>query len=388
LRNSPNFVPIGASIFYIPTVAALGQAYNSLSGEGTSGSQQTAFEAGYMFTNTMMGQVAGWLSDDSAVGGIESAPLALNFASARGDVSREQAAFTDALATAPRTWRAWGISFGASQMVAGDLTAGSAGMRSTTWGGALGFDYQPSRNFMFGFAAGSAESAFAVNDRYTTGDVNGGHFGIYGVARSEQLYAAIAVSYARLTNSTKRLIPGVGTLPSETATGGFSSNELYGRFELGWKVPVGSVKLTPFVAVEYAQLWQNGYTESSLTAGGAPGMLGLTYQPQVTDSLPTFVGAQVETTWADAFGVSYTPFLRASWVHEFEPDRTVVPSFIAAPGFNFTIEGARAASDGARVDAGFKVNLSRNFGLYANFNGEFSPRSEVYSGTGGFKYAW
>jgi uncharacterized protein with beta-barrel porin domain len=75
-------------------------------------------------------------------------------------------------------------------------------------------------------------------------------------------------------------------------------------------------------------------------------------------------------------------------MHEFEPYRTIDPSFIAGPGFNFIVNGAMAPRDAARVDAGFIFAATRNVGLFTNFDGEFSPKGNAYSGSGGFRIAW
>jgi outer membrane autotransporter protein len=75
-------------------------------------------------------------------------------------------------------------------------------------------------------------------------------------------------------------------------------------------------------------------------------------------------------------------------MHEFEPYRTINPSFIAAPGYDFIINGAVAPRDAARVDAGWNFSVSRTVGLFTNFDGEFSGRGNAYSGSGGFRISW
>jgi hypothetical protein len=65
-------------------------------------------------------------------------------------------------------------------------------------------------------------------------------------------------------------------------------------------------------------------------------------------------------------------------VHEFEPDRRVT----------FTVDGARAASDAARLDTGGKLIFRRGQVLFANFSGEWSGRTQSYTASGGFRAAW
>src|SRR5205823_1324321 len=145
--------------------------------------------------------------------------------------------------------------------------------------------------------------------------LDGGHLGIYGVARWGALYAAGTLSYGHFENKTNRTITGIG--PTETATGRFSSDQLSGRFELGWRQMFGRFAVTPFAAVQFAELWQNGYSETSTTFDGQPGVLGLTYGSRTVSSLPAFLGLQVDTNIRLENGSYLSPFARVAWVHEF-----------------------------------------------------------------------
>ena len=86
--------------------------------------------------------------------------------------------------------------------------------------------------------------------------------------------------------------------------------------------------------------------------------------------------------------MTLSPYARVSWVHEFKPDRAINPSFIALPTAAFSVDGPRASSDAARIDAGAKLAVSRNAWLFASFDGEFSSRSQSYAGKGGAKVTW
>jgi outer membrane autotransporter protein len=136
-------------------------------------------------------------------------------------------------------------------------------------------------------------------------------------------------------------------------------------------------------------LWQHAYTESSfLQNTPTPGILGASFASQATLSLPAFIGAQIETRTTFANGVVWAPYIRAAWVHEFSPDRAIIPSLISAPGVPFVIEGARAARDAAKIDAGAKLSVNASAYLFGNLTGEFSSRGNTVSGTGGLRYGW
>jgi outer membrane autotransporter protein len=77
-----------------------------------------------------------------------------------------------------------------------------------------------------------------------------------------------------------------------------------------------------------------------------------------------------------------------SWVHEFEPTRDITATFLTLANSTFTVDGPRAARDAARIDVGSKLAITRNVSLFGTFIGEFSDRSQLYSGNGGLRVVW
>jgi autotransporter-associated beta strand protein len=369
--------------------AQLAAAMDALSGEGTGGTQQTAFDAANMFMSTMMDQGAFWRTRDPLdVNGVTYAPGPMQYAPSR----KPQHPAFKAIDKSPLPpiyeprWRAWTTGYGGIWKLNGEAGIGSASLTHDIAGGAAGLDYQFTPDILFGLAAGGSSSNFAVRDRITSGHLEAAHFGGYGVKTWGSFYTAGALSFNTYRNDTSRTIAGVG--PIETATGNFGSNLWSGRLELGYKaqmLPVFSV--TPFVAVQFSELRQNGYTETNVPPPGA-GVLGLTYASRTVSSLPTFVGTQVEGNVYLPYGVILSPYGRFSWVHEFKPNREIDPSFIALPGTLFTIDGARAARDAARVEVGSKLSINRYVKAFFNFDGEYSHRSQSYAGKAGFSVAW
>jgi outer membrane autotransporter protein len=122
--------------------------------------------------------------------------------------------------------------------------------------------------------------------------------------------------------------------------------------------------------VQFAELWQQGYTENSVTASGTPGVLGLTFQSHQVSSLPTFLGAQFDTHLTLANSMLWTPYARVSWVHEFEPTRDITATFLTVANSTFTVDGPRAARDATRIDVGSNLAITRTVSLFGTFNGE------------------
>jgi outer membrane autotransporter protein len=389
LDNSFNSGAGSLTALFGLAASQLPAALDMLSGEGISGTQETALGASDMFTSIMMDQGAFWRSGDRLdVSGIAFGAEPLQYAPSKKAKASEHPAFKAIGGPAPYQprWRAWLTGFDGTAKLDGEAGIGSASLSLNTGGLAGGLDYQFAPDVLLGVAIGGSSSNFSVRDRITSGHLEAAHFGGYGVKTWGSLYAAGALSFSTFRNSTTRTIAGIG--PTEIATGSFGSNLFSARLELGSKQIFGSFAVTPFAAVQFAELWQNGFAETNPVPAGAPGPLGLNYDSIRVSSLPTFLGAQFDTRVAFANGMVLSPYARLSWVHEFNPNRAINATFIALPGAAFTVDGPRAASDAARIDAGAKLAIRPNAWLFASFDGEFSDRSQSYAGKGGVRVTW
>jgi uncharacterized protein with beta-barrel porin domain len=354
-----------------------------LSGEGTSATQTSAFFANNLFNSVMSNHALGWRAGDTT-GFIADTPLGY---AGEPSAANAFAAFTKGPPQAfVPGWRAWGAGFGGSQSIGADPSVGAASVSSSVAGGATGLDRQLDSGLLVGIGVGGSRGNFSVPDRATTGSADAFQAGAYFLRQWGSTYLTGLGSYAHFDNQTSRTIGGIG--PAETATGAFGSDLFGGRLEIGNTFKVWGINLTPFAAVQVSSLHQAGYTESSTTLAGAPGVLGLAYQPVTTTSLPTFLGVQFDTAVLLRNGMTLSPFARVSWVHEFDPARNITASLIALNNPAFTVDGARAASDSAKVDLGSQLAVTRNVSLMASFNGEFSGREQIYSGTGAIRVSW
>jgi uncharacterized protein with beta-barrel porin domain len=371
-----------------PSLGVLDQ----LSGEGLTGTQQSAFNAGAMFNKTMLDQMLAWL-DGGLPGAGDFGPQStlLQYAASEKKPSRpEYQAFAavrpEAGAFRPQRLRAWMTAFGGTQSLNGDLAIGSVDQSNRTFGAAGGFDYQVGPDTLVGFAAAGTWSSFSAPGRATSGTLDAAHVGVYGIQRWGAAYLAGTLSYSHFTNDTRRTIAGIG--PTETALARFGSEQLGGRLQAGYKFAFYPFAITPFAAVQYLTLWQNAYSEASFTTAGAPGILGLSVQERTISSLPTFLGAQVDARFAFANGATWVPYVRASWVHEFMPDRNISAGLGILPTGTFIVDGPRAFTDAGRIEAGSNLYVTRNVAFFANFVGEYSSHTSSSAGNGGVKVTW
>lgn len=352
-------------------------SFDQLSGQGHTASQSAVFGAGALFTSGMLNPgpggngAASFIFQPTAYAAAAPAPRGHEaFAALKAAPAAEQ----------PGRWRLWTLGFGNRQNLDGDASLGIAGQTATTAGGSFGFDRRFGEGFTAGFAVGGSASRFTVGSLFTSGDITGGHLGAYALKTWGAFYAAGSLAYGRFSTNSARTVMAAGLIDNPTAD--FDSDLLSGRLELGWRQAYGLFVVTPFAAVQPAWLRQHGFVERSA------GILGLVVPSRTTNALPTFLGVQAETSFAVWDGAVLTPTLRASWVHEFEPNRELSAAFVAVPAAGFTVGGARPARDAARVEAGAKLALRGNVGFFANLDAELSSRSTSYGVSGGIRALW
>jgi outer membrane autotransporter protein len=363
---------------------AVPAALSTLGGDGMSGAQTTAFGSADLFMSQMMGQGALWLgANDVKAASSGPGPQALPFAAAR-----PSAAIFPALPgeRRPPAFRTWAVGFDSSAKLAGDAGAGSAGVSGRAAGVAAGIDGEAAPDLLLGFSAAGSSGSFSVPDRATSGRLDALQLGAYGVARHGSFYAAGALGFAVIENSTERTIGGIG--PTETATASFRSGLLAARLEVGTRWTWNELFIRPFVAVQPAWLWQPAFNETSTAVTGAPGVLGLAYADKTIASVPLFLGAELSTRVALDNGMLWSPYARLAWVHEFAADRSIAASLLALPPASFSVQGAPAARDAARVSLGASLAATPQLALFGSLDGEFSSRSQVYAGKGGVRLSW
>ncbi len=364
----------------------------------------TAFNAGpglngmpalYGLSNGQLPQALSMLSGDSASVGQSAALTAGNqFASMMTDrvVTRrnEELACYDHPAEAqacqaPPDWSAWSAGFGGAQWLNANATTGAVASQQSVGGGAFGGDYRAGPDTLVGFAVGASTLGYSMSANGASGQATGTHVGVYGLHDWRTFYVNAAMVFSRFDGSLTRQITGIGT--TETERSQAVATQLGGRLEVGRPFAVGQASITPFAALQPSQFWQPATTETGTTANGGPGVFALSYQAQSTTSLPSFLGAQIDgRTEIDSHAAS--AWLRLAWVHEFMTARPVTAGFSGLPGSQFTVDGATAASDAARIDLGARYALNAQMALFANATAELSNRGQSVGGTVGLKWVW
>lgn len=378
---------------------ALGRAtLDRVGGEGIAAAQNAAFQSSAAFMSSIEDEQNAWRSPTStAPEGVTlgstlprgaqgyAEPASLPFPATKGPLP--------VLATPQRLWRAWGGGFGGSSTINGVASLGTARQTDDFFGGLVGVDYQAGPDLLIGAAVGGTGADFSVRDRATTGTVTGGHGALYATYGAlSGFYLQSSLAFSGFSNDVRRTAGGVGAVGDEAERASFDSFEVRVRGEVGQRfgfggVGYGSVGVTPFAAVEYANLSTDRFTETN-AATGVPGALGLAVAGRTTESLPVFAGLRLDGVFAVGEGMVARPFAQVAYIHEFDPTRNLVNSFVSLPGASFLVEGARPAEDAAQVKAGFDLAMRPNMSLFADFDGEFSGVQTVYAGKGGLRVSF
>lgn len=388
-----DFAPTGSAL----AMAIVGKsaegarlAFDALSGEGVAGALNVGLEANRLFGSTLSDAGLFWLSgatqDPNGITVTESRALGYT-ATEKFESPIKLRSVAQPTRTQPaRTWRMWLSGFGQSARVGGEDGLGTATQQDTLGGGAIGLDAQIQPNLLIGAAAGYSAGRAATSARSTYVDVRGWHIGAYGVLALEPFYVSSSLAFSDFSNSSSRTINGVAA--SEIAKGQFDSRVLRARVEVGRDLAFADVRVTPFAAFETAHIWTDGFSETSFTLAGAPGIGALTYASRAVDSLPVYVGARLQRSIALSDGMRLSPNLSLAFVHEFEPARNLLATFGSTSTAAFTVAGARPDYNMLQAKVGVSLQMNAAVSLFAKFEGEFGARTQSYGGRGGLKVAW
>ncbi|WP_441241973.1 autotransporter outer membrane beta-barrel domain-containing protein [Tardiphaga sp. 768_D3_N2_1] len=359
-----------------------------VSGETTTGSQQTSFNA--------MTQFMGMMMDPSAAGRSDAPPVASGFAAsdamayapeARSKAPRDAyAAITKAMPHASvfeQRWSMWASGFGGSQSTDGNAAAGSNSATSRIYGAAAGADVWLSPTTLAGISMAGGATSFSVAQGGTGQSdlVQVGGFLRHTIGGA---YLSAAFAYGWQDITTERLVTVAG---ADRLRARFNANSYAGRVELGSRSAVAELNgigLTPYAAGQITILDLPAYAESVVSGSNA---FALGYTAKTVMAPRTELGLRADKAFA-LDGALLTLRGRAAWAHDFNTDRAASATFQALPGASFVVNGAAAARDAALTTASAELTWGNGFSLAATFEGEFSETTRSYAGKGVARYAW
>lgn len=210
-----------------------------------------------------------------------------------------------------------------------------------------------------GAVAGYSHSSFDVDDRNSSGSVDGYHVGLYGGTMWESIALRAGASYTWNDIETKRNI----TNPADQelkADYGADTIQVFG--ELAYVADLGGLVLEPFANVAYVNLHTDSFDEHG-------GTLALESKSDDADSVSTILGLRPELRF-DLGDMGARLRGLAGWRHAFG-DITPDARLAFEGGDAFTIRGVPMARDTAVIEAGLDLALSDSATLGAAYQGEF-----------------
>ncbi|HZO46681.1 MAG TPA: autotransporter domain-containing protein [Xanthobacteraceae bacterium] len=380
--NNGGALPPGFTTVYGLTGDQLKSALTQLSGENATGGAQAAF--------TQMGQFLGLLLDPFVEGrnGGDGFSGAFGYAPEKkpSRASREAENAFAASLKAPRPtviderWGVWASAFGGSNRTSGDAVVGSNDFSARVSGYAAGLDYRGWRNTVVGVAVAGGNTNWNVLGG-GGGQAEIAQIAGYASTRWNNFYLSGALAGAWYRTTTDRTVTVAGT---DHLAADFNASNIAFRAESGYRVAMVNWGLTPYAAVQTQSYRTPTYAEHATTGSG---QFALTYAGATTNDTRSEFGI-----WADARHMLDAGTLilrgRAAWVHDYNPNRALTPTFQTLPGAAFVVNGAAAPRDAALTSAAAELRLRNNVTLMGKFDGEFARGSSTYAGTGAVRYAW
>ncbi|AJD47440.1 putative outer membrane autotransporter barrel domain-containing protein [Isoalcanivorax pacificus W11-5] len=344
---------ITALLAQLPDVQALDDAYDTVASGGISAVPMMSLQNASLVMDTVTARLDGWRADELASG------TRVQHLTQGGD--------TD---SGPRGWLS----------LVGNTSNGEGLSRDAT-AMVLGADMVLGEQTLVGASVSASRLQFDLDrpDAWATGDEFG--LNLYGLHRAGNAYASAMLFAASNRVTYHSSLRGFGyDLAGETT---FDNRTLGGRLEAGYAftLPSRRVTLTPFVAVQPTQVYQDDAREVYNAELG----IGVNFRDAVIESLPADLGVQIGSHWTLAGGARLSSFARLAWRHDFEPERTIQRDF---HGIRLRDSSLPEAEDTAIARLGMQYSLGRALSVTGEVEGQWSSPYDTVGGSIGLQYRW
>jgi outer membrane autotransporter protein len=227
----------------------------------------------------------------------------------------------------------------------------------TTGGVTAGSDYRINDNWAVGGLFSYGHTAITLDDNGSTARVDSYSPGIYATYADQGWYANGLFAYNYNSYGESRAIPVLG----DSAHGSTAGNQYNGNLDGGYEFHNGNLTFGPTAALQYVHLDINSFTEAG---GGA-----LDINSENADSLRSRIGGQMRYNWSWYGGkVTATPYLAASWQHEYlDNSRGITSQFDGAGLGSFTVDTTDPDRDSAVITAGLDTQWNSAFNLFLDY---------------------
>ncbi|MDO8400246.1 MAG: autotransporter domain-containing protein [Bradyrhizobium sp.] len=354
---------------------------SQVSGETAVGTQQTTVDAMNLFMGVMTDPFIDRRGDTSTASGASPFSEAnIGRGPGRDAFAMITKAGAPPVAFIPR-WSVWAAGYGGSQTTDGNATLGSSTATSRVYGTAVGADYRFSPFTLAGFALAGGGTSFSIANGFGGGRSDLFQAGAFlrHTAGPAYLSAALAYGWQDITTDRTVTIAGVDQLRAK-----FNANAWSGRAEGGYRYITPWMGLTPYAAGQFVTFELPNYAETVVSGANT---FALGYAARSVTATRSEFGLRADRSFAMQDAI-LTLRGRAAWAHNFNPDRSITPTFQTLPGASFVVNGAAQARDAALATASAEMKWLNGFSLAATFEGEFSDVTRSYGGKGVARYSW
>jgi autotransporter-associated beta strand protein len=379
--NTTGSLPSAFGNLFTLTGAPLQNALTQLDGEDATGAERVAFQMTDQFLSLLLDPFVGGRGGIGVVGAPTGAP---GFAEEEPEIAlpfdiTPQLKAPGAAPSLDQRWSIWGSGFGGYGTAQGNAATGSTTITATDFGTAAGMDYRLSPNAALGFAFAGGTTDWSLAQGLGTGRSEALQAGTYGTIRAGNFYVAAAFAFTNHWMSTDRF-----ALAGDHLTADFDAFDAGNRVEAGYRFGGARFGVTPYAAEQAQMFYQPGYAERDVSAGG----FALSYNQMDATDLRAEGGARIDghvylggSSWVDVW-------VRAGYAHDWITDPSLLATFAALPGANFTVTGALPAENSALGSLGAQLHITPQLALLANFDGQFAPGTQSYGGSATLRYTW
>ena len=257
------------------------------------------------------------------------------------------------------------------------------GLSGSSIGGLAGLDgVVDGLPLLAGAALSFSTSGLAANAYGAEETTSYGSFSLYGLYEAGPAYVSAIVTAGYGSANLSRNLYNLGlNLATESGLDGWI---LGGRIEAGYSFPLGQTgaSLTPFVAFQPIQLWLGSGSEM-FTLGP-----GLQYDATAITALPLYLGVQLDGLWTANNGQRVAPYLRAAWMHDFNPNRDVPRSFAELPGLSFSGTAIPTVSNALDLHAGLQFAANPTTTLSAGLDAQIAQPYSTFGASAAIRVRW
>ena len=265
-----------------------------------------------------------------------------------------------------------GEEYGQQDLSHRDSTTGSVG---------IGADYQVDPHWLVGVIFDYGHTQAGLDGQGSSATIDSYAPGVYASYSQDGWYGNALASYVRNAYDEQRNV-AIGTF-NQTTHGAPAGNQELADLDGGYDFHRGNWTFGPTAGILYDHLGVDGFHES----GGCSADLSVGREDNT--SLRSRVGGHVLYT-TKAGPLLLTPFVDASWEHEFlDGERGITSSFSDIGLGQFTVLTPAAGRESALVTAGLNIDLSDALAFVLSYTAQLDP-SDYFgqSISGGIKIAF